>query len=250
MQAWIKVSVAMNRSRKTVRLARLLKIPERLTSDLLIRFFRWARDGAAETGDVGNWRAIDIMESIHAEDYFKLDDGGAEKAWKFFEDAGWVFHGWIEDWHQWGGAHVWERARKNPKKFGAMVYHYSKRDEDNGFKLEAQEEKGAKYRPAKTAQLYLAMYRKEIGEECPWTSYYAAVWKDIVEAHTQDGQLDQQGLTETVKAFYAADWAKKINYALPGLRKGLAGIFKGGNGGKQSGQKNSGLAVNGDGLGL
>lgn len=215
MQAWIKVSVGMDRSRKTVRLARLLQIPERLVADMLIRFFRWARDGAGETGYVGNWRPIDIMESIHAEDYFKLDDGGADKAWKYFEDAGWIVGGWIEDWHQWGGAHVWERARKNPKKFGAMLHHYLKRDEETGFQLEAQEEKGSRYRPAKTAQLYLALFRKMTNNECPWTSYYASLWKKIIDAHTENDKLDQEGLTATLKAFFESKWAGEINYALP-----------------------------------
>jgi len=116
VQAWIKVSVAMDRHRKTISLARLLKLPERKVADLLIRLFRWARDGAGETGYVGNWRPIDIMESIHAEDFFELTDDKADEAWAYFADAGWVLDGWIEDWHQWGGAHIWERARKNPKK--------------------------------------------------------------------------------------------------------------------------------------
>ncbi len=254
MQAWIKVSVAISRHRKTIKLARMWKIPERKVADLLIRFFCWARDGAGEDGYIGAWRSIDVFEGIHAEDYFGDDELKPEftdKAWEQMDKAGWIRDGWIEDWPEWGGAHVWDRAKKNPKKFPAMIHHYRARQKENDLELEPDEDKEKKYRPAKTAAVFINMYKEITKNDYPWNGYTAKQWKGIADAHKWDDIVDQEMLNRTVRTFYGSDWGKKVGFSVSVLLRDLSQFFNGGtNGGRDIKQEGAGLNIGSEGLGL
>lgn len=113
--AFIKIDPTIYGHPKVFGISQALGISQRQAGDLLIRFYCWAKV-YAELGQVSY-----ISERVEA----GLEWDCKSQLLKTLIDNNILnSEGWINDWHEWGGAEIAERARKNPNKYKAFLIHY------------------------------------------------------------------------------------------------------------------------------